>query len=90
MVVVTGLVQFAFVALIGAPLSRYELVRFFPVSLAKDLIRRAAVADTPVSALPRGSILLLVVLAVTYATIGILVFARGESIVRARGVLGVH
>lgn len=90
MVAVTGLVQFAFVALIGAPLSRYEWLRFFPVSLANDLIRQAAVADTPISALPTGSILLLVVLAVTYATIGLLIFARAESIARARGVLGVH
>jgi ABC-2 type transport system permease protein len=90
MVAVTGLVQFAFVALVGAPLSRYEWLRFFPVSLANDLIRRAAVADTSLLALPRGSLVLLVGLAVAYAAVGIFVFTRAEMAARTRGLLGVH
>lgn len=90
MVALTNLVQFGFVALISAPVTHYPALRFLPVSLANDLIRRATVENTSLLGLPRGWLLLLVGLAFAYFLAGAACFQWADRTARARGVMGTH
>ncbi|UPV73560.1 ABC transporter permease [Halorussus limi] len=84
------LMQFAFVALVAAPVEQFPVLRFAPFSLGSYLLREAMGADESLLEIPAADLGLLVAVSVVYLGLGYGVFRVIQRKARERGVLGEY
>lgn len=82
------LVQFAFVALIAAPVGEVWALRLLPASHGAYLTRRAIESNRSLLEFPPGEIALVFATATVYLVFGYYVFVRAATVARDRGVMG--
>jgi ABC-2 type transport system permease protein len=87
---VANLMQFAFVAVIAAPVHTYTWMRWLPVALASDLLRQATASDHPAGHVGADTWGTLIVVTVAWLVVGLLVFRRMDRLARDRGLIGLH
>lgn len=85
-----NLLQFGFLALLGAPLARHPMLKALPVSLGYDLIRRSAISGAGLAHLRGADLLILGGGTVTYLLAGVAVFTWMERVARERSSIGVY
>ena len=86
----TNLIQFAFIALLAAPVARVAWTKLLPVSLPYDLIRRSTVDGASLTDFSLSDLGLAVVTAAFYVIVGVVVFRRSDRAARRRGLIGVY
>jgi ABC-2 type transport system permease protein len=84
------LVQFAFVALIAAPVEEVAGLKLLPLALGSHLLRLVMVEGRSLWELPSLDLALLVVVAVAYLGAGYAVFGVAVRLARRRGTLGAY
>lgn len=83
-----GILQFLFFALIAAPVDRFPLVKFLPLSWGTELIGQAMIDGRSLWAMPAGDVAFLVANGVFYFVGGFAIFKLFERVARDRGLLG--
>jgi ABC-2 type transport system permease protein len=83
-----GILQFVFVALIAAPLDRFPIAKFLPLSWGTHLIGDAMIDGTRIWQMSAGDLALLVGNGGLYFGLGFLAFKLFERAARGRGLLG--
>ncbi len=83
-----GILQFVFVALIAAPLDRFPMLKYLPLSWGTHLIGRAMIGNTRLWKMGGPDVLLLVANAIFYFGAGFAIFKLFERVARNRGLLG--
>lgn len=84
------LMQFAFVALIAAPVEQLPALKFAPFALGSYLLRQAMGQQKGLMELPAADLGLLVAVGVGYLSVGYAVFRFIQTKARKRGVLGEY
>lgn len=84
----SGVVQFAFIGLIGIPLGVHPLVRYLPMTLGSTLLERAMEDGVRLWELPPGDLLTLVAKSVVFLVVGYVAFQLIQRRARKRGVMG--
>ncbi|WP_224447120.1 ABC transporter permease [Haloprofundus salilacus] len=84
------LIQFAFVALIAAPVEAVPAVRFLPLALGSALLREAMTQGTALWQFPATDLAVLGATAVGYLAVGAYVFGVASRRARRLGVLGQY
>lgn len=87
---VSSLVQFALIGLVVAPVERFPLVKFVPISLGYQLLNKVMVDDLSITAIPIGDLALLFASAGVFLFMGVAVFKRLEASAKDRGLLGQY
>lgn len=82
------LVQFAFIALIAAPVSSVPALKALPLAQGSYLIRRAMQDGVRLWEFPAAELAVLVATAVAYLGVGYVLFHRAQMRARRQGVLG--
>jgi ABC-2 type transport system permease protein len=85
-----NLIQFAFLALIAAPVARVAWTKLLPISLVYDLIRRSTVDGASLRDFAASDLGLAVGTAAFYLLLGILAFRWMDRASRRRGLVGVY
>lgn len=83
-----GILQFAFVGLIAAPVEQFPAVRYLPLSWGSELIRHSMVDGVSITAMPVRDVALLIANGLAYFGLGLLVFKLFERQARKQGLLG--
>lgn len=83
-----GILQFAFVGLLAAPIDRLPWLKYLPLSWGNDLVRRAMIDGVSIFAMPAADLLFLVANGAAYFGLGFLGFKFFERRARERGLLG--
>ncbi len=83
-----GIFQFAMVGLIAAPIDRFPVLRYLPLSQGNELIRRVMAEGLSIGQLPTGDLLLLVINSAFYLGIGLITFKLLLKTAKNRGLLG--
>jgi ABC-2 type transport system permease protein len=87
---VSGLLQFGLIALVAAPVDQFPALKWVPVSLGYQLLNRVMVDEVPISAIPVGDVVRLIVGAAVFFLAGVAVFKAMEGQARDRGLLGQY
>lgn len=82
------LVQFAFVALIAAPVAQYPFLKWLPLAQGSQLLQVAMRDGVALWRLPAGELGVLVVTAVGYLVLGYAAFQYCQTWARREGVMG--
>lgn len=82
------LVQWGFIAFIGAPVGQYELLGWLPLAQGSYLLRRAMEGGVRLWEFPTADLAVLVVTSVGYLAFGYYCFDRAQRRARRQGVLG--
>lgn len=83
-------VQFLFVGLIAAPLDRVPFVKYLPLKWGTELVSRVMIDGVPITRMPLGDLVFLVVHAAAWVAFGLLVFRRLERVARDRALLSQY
>jgi ABC-2 type transport system permease protein len=83
-----GILQFAFVALIAAPVDQFPFLKFLPLSWGTSLIGRSMIGGVSIFAMPLSDVTFLVANGLFYFSLGLLIFKFFEREARNRGLLG--
>ena len=87
---VSGLMQFALVGLVAAPVESLPWVKYVPISLGYQLLNKVMVEEVPLSAIPLSDLGILFAGAAVFVLLGVAVFKRLESMAKDRGLLGQY
>lgn len=87
---VSALVQFGLVALVAVPVDRFPLVKFVPISLGYQLLRKVMIDEVPITAIPVGDLAILFASAGVFLLLGVVAFQRMEAIAKDRALLGQY
>ncbi|MFB6103851.1 MAG: ABC transporter permease [Halobacteriaceae archaeon] len=82
------LVQFLFIGLIAAPVDTYPAMKWLPLAQGSQLLQTAMRDGVPLAALPTDALLVLLVTAGGYLTLGYLTFLYSQRWARREGVMG--
>jgi ABC-2 type transport system permease protein len=84
----TGILQFALVGLIAAPLDRFPVLRALPLAEGNRLIRQVMAEGLSIAELPTGDLLFLVLNSAFYLGIGLIALSFLLKTAKNRGLLG--
>jgi len=82
------IIQFVFIGLIAAPISRLPLLKALPLALGSNLIGGVMVDKRSILLLPPGDLLILLINSAFYFLVGFWTFKLFLGIARKRGLLG--
>jgi ABC-2 type transport system permease protein len=87
---VSGLMQFALVGLVAAPVESLPWVKFVPISLGYQLLTKVMVEGVPISDIPVGDLLILFGGAAVFLLLGAAAFKWLEGMAKDRALLGQY
>ncbi|HWC45045.1 MAG TPA: ABC transporter permease, partial [Casimicrobiaceae bacterium] len=82
------LLQFGFVALVAAPVTRLPWLKYLPLAWGNVLIREVMVGHRSIFSMPGGDLWFLLVHGVAWMGFGLAVFTYLERVARERALLG--
>lgn len=85
-----GLLQFAFVGFVAAPVGTYPELHALPMATGTYLLRLTMETGTPLWDLPVDLLAVLLVKAVAYVGVGLFALDRIVDVARRRGVIGQY
>ncbi len=80
--------NFLWVVLIAAPLDKFPILKFLPLSWGSRLIARVMVGGESIFQMPLSDLLFLIANSAVYFSLGFLAFKYFEGVARDRGLLG--
>ncbi len=84
------ILQFVFVAFIIVPIGRYAWVKFLPLAMGNDLLRRVMVDGARLWRLPAADIGLAILVGLAYFLAGLAAFGYCVKVARDKGMLGQY
>lgn len=84
------ILQFIFIAFIIVPIGRYAWIKFLPLALGNDLLRRVMVDGTRLWQLPAADLGLALAVGLAYFLAGLAAFGYCVRVARDRGMLGQY
>lgn len=84
----TGILQFALVGLVAAPIGRFPVLRYLPLAEGNRLIRRVMAEGLSFTELPTADLVFLFANSAFYLVLGLVVFSILISAAKNRGLLG--